>query len=275
MFSIHLLSLVGANRPVSNCVPGGTGRKAWHQGRFPIVRSFHDRYNRKMSNVTHLLDAAAAGDRRAAADLLPLVYDELRKLAAARMAAESPGQTLQPTALVHEAYLRLAGDQRFDGRGHFFAAAAEAMRRILVNHARDRKRRKRGDGRVRLDLLDQADSLAEDPDLILKIAIPPEPTNKHLSTSAEQTERRDHDPAGSPPVARPLLPAGEGGRGLLIAGQGVPSRASLRGDGVEHLVDPLNQWVPVDVEPNEVGGQHREEQHADQPIAWGESGAPK
>jgi RNA polymerase sigma factor (TIGR02999 family) len=122
-----------------------------------------------MSDVTRLLDAAAAGNRQAAADLLPLVYDELRKLAAARMAAESPGQTLQPTALVHEAYLRLVGDQRFNGRGHFFAAAAEAMRRVLVNHARDRKRLKRGGGRVRLELLDQADSLAEDPDLILSL----------------------------------------------------------------------------------------------------------
>src|SRR5215467_10607738 len=122
-----------------------------------------------MSDVTRLLDAAAAGDRRAADDLLPLVYDELRKLAAARMAAESPGQTLQPTALVHEAYLRLAGEQRFDGRGHFFAAAAEAMRRILVNHARDRQRLKRGGRRVRLELLDRADSLAEDPDLVLSL----------------------------------------------------------------------------------------------------------
>jgi RNA polymerase sigma factor (TIGR02999 family) len=122
-----------------------------------------------MSDVTRLLDAAAAGDRRAAAELLPLVYDELRQLAAVRMAAEGPGQTLQATALVHEAYLRLVGDQQFDGRGHFFAAAAEAMRRILVKHARDRKRRKRGGGRVRLELLDQADSLAEDPDLILSL----------------------------------------------------------------------------------------------------------
>ena len=86
-----------------------------------------------MSDVTRLLDAAAAGDRQAAADLLPLVYDELRKLAAARMAAEAPGHTLDATALVHEAYLRLVGDQQFDGRGHFFAAAAEAMRRILVD----------------------------------------------------------------------------------------------------------------------------------------------
>ena len=122
-----------------------------------------------MSPVTRLLDAAASGDRRAAADLLPLVYDELRKLAAARMAAEAPGHTLDATALVHEAYLRLVRDQRFDGRGHFFAAAAEAMRRILVNHARDQKRLKRGGGQVRLELLDQADSLAEDPDLILSL----------------------------------------------------------------------------------------------------------
>ena len=105
-----------------------------------------------MSDVTRLLDAAAAGDRKAAADLLPLVYDELRKLAAARLAAEAPGHSLDPTALVHEAYLRLVGDQQFDGRGHFFAAAAEAIRRILVNHARDRKRLKRGGGRQRVDL---------------------------------------------------------------------------------------------------------------------------
>ncbi|MFO0808692.1 MAG: ECF-type sigma factor [Gemmataceae bacterium] len=122
-----------------------------------------------MSDVTRLIDAAAAGDRQAAADLLPLVYDELRCLAAARMAAESPGHTLDATALVHEAYLRLVGGQRFDGRGHFFAAAAEAMRRILVNHARDRKRLKRGGGRVRLELLDQAGSLAADPDLVLSL----------------------------------------------------------------------------------------------------------
>jgi RNA polymerase sigma factor (TIGR02999 family) len=122
-----------------------------------------------MSDVTHLLEAAAAGDGHAAAELLPLVYQELRKLAATRMAAESSGQTLQPTALVHEAYLRLVGDQRFDDRGHFFAAAAESMRRILVNHARDRNRLKRGGGRLRLELLDQADSLAADPDLVLSL----------------------------------------------------------------------------------------------------------
>ena len=93
-----------------------------------------------MNEVTRILSAIEAGDPHAAQQLLPLVYEELRKLAAVRMAAERPGQTLQPTALVHEAYLRLVGDQRFDGREHFFAAAAEAMRRILVNHDRDRKR---------------------------------------------------------------------------------------------------------------------------------------
>src|SRR5690242_8616831 len=100
-----------------------------------------------MSDVTRLLDSAAAGDPGAAAALLPLVYDELRRLAAARMAAEAPGQTLQATALVHEAYLRLVGGDQprdWNGRGHFFAAAAEAMRRILVEQARRRNARKRG-----------------------------------------------------------------------------------------------------------------------------------
>src|ERR1700693_5074087 len=108
-----------------------------------------------MSEVTRLLAAAAAGDRKAAADLLPLVYDELRQLAAARMAAESPDQTLQATALVHEAYLRLVGTpdgDRWDHRGHFFAAAAEAMRRILVEAARRKRSAKHGGGLVRQDL---------------------------------------------------------------------------------------------------------------------------
>src|SRR5262245_17129099 len=107
-----------------------------------------------MSDVTRLLDAAAAGDRHAAADLLPLVYDELRTLAAARMSSEASGHTLDATALVHEAYLRLVGDQKFDGRGHFFAAAAEAMRRVLVDHARDRGRQKRDGGRRPVALAD-------------------------------------------------------------------------------------------------------------------------
>jgi RNA polymerase sigma factor (TIGR02999 family) len=105
--------------------------------------------------VTQLLDAAAAGDPHAAADLLPLVYDELRKLAAARLAAEAPGQTLQATALVHEAYLRLVGGDatsQWNGRTHFFGAAAEAMRRILVDQARRKRADKRGGGRLRVDL---------------------------------------------------------------------------------------------------------------------------
>jgi RNA polymerase sigma factor (TIGR02999 family) len=122
-----------------------------------------------MSDVTRLIEAVQGGDRAAAAQLLPLVYDELRNLAAAKMAAEAAGHTLDATALVHEAYLRLVGDQQFAGRGHFFAAAAEAMRRILVNHASDRKRLKRGGGRVRLELLDQIGRLDEDPDLVLSL----------------------------------------------------------------------------------------------------------
>src|SRR5256885_16818253 len=100
-----------------------------------------------MSHLPHLLEAARTGDHRAAAELLPLVYDELRALAAARMASEAPGHTLNATALVHEAYLRLVGDQHFDGRGHFFAAAAEAMRRILIERARKKLRRKHGGDR--------------------------------------------------------------------------------------------------------------------------------
>jgi len=108
-----------------------------------------------MSDVTRILSAIEAGDPKASAELLPLVYDELRKLAAARLAAEQLGQTLQATALVHEAYLRLVGPEQprdWSGRGHFFAAAAEAMRRILINRARDKGREKRGGSRHRVDL---------------------------------------------------------------------------------------------------------------------------
>ena len=110
-----------------------------------------------MADLTRILDAAAAGDPHAAAELLPLVYDELRKLAAARMAAEAPGQTLQATALVHEAYVRLVGGgqpQTWDGRGHFFAAAAEAMRRILIDAARRRKADRRGGAWHRHELIE-------------------------------------------------------------------------------------------------------------------------
>jgi RNA polymerase sigma factor (TIGR02999 family) len=108
-----------------------------------------------MSDVTRLLEAVKAGDRQAASDLLPLVYDELRQLAAAKMAAENPGHTLNATALVHEAYLRLVGTaevSRWDHHGHFFAAAATAMRRILIERARKKRRRESGGGRRRQEL---------------------------------------------------------------------------------------------------------------------------
>src|SRR5256885_14872720 len=107
-----------------------------------------------MSDVTRILEAIQHGDGRAADELLPLVYEELRKLAAHKMANEMPGQTLQPTALVHDAWLRLTGGARQDwnGRGHFFAAAAEAMRRILVENARRKQRVKHGGAMQRIDL---------------------------------------------------------------------------------------------------------------------------
>src|SRR6266481_9486484 len=101
-----------------------------------------------MSDVTHILNAIGQGDPKAADQLLPLVYDELRRLAASKMAHELPGQTLQPTALVHEAWLRLVGNenQKWNGRGHFFAAAAEAMRRILIDRARRKRAVRHGGG---------------------------------------------------------------------------------------------------------------------------------
>src|SRR4051812_11022036 len=108
-----------------------------------------------MSEVTRILSAIEQGDPRAAGQLLPLVYDELRQLAAARLAQERPGQTLEATALVHEAYLRLVDvgqAQQFNSRGHFFAAAAEAMRRILIEQARRKQRLRPGGDRQRLDL---------------------------------------------------------------------------------------------------------------------------
>ena len=125
-----------------------------------------------MSDVTRILAAIDQGDAHAAGQLLPLVYEELRRLAAQRLAREAPGQTLQPTALVHEAYVRLVdveAAQHWNSRGHFFAAAAEAMRRILIESARSRRRIKRGGDRVRLELLDQTSLLADDPDLVLSL----------------------------------------------------------------------------------------------------------
>ena len=124
-----------------------------------------------MSDVTQLLNAIDCGDRPAAEELLPLVYDELRMLAAARMDREQPGQTLQPTALVHEAWLRLVGDEsaRFEGRGHFFAAAAEAMRRILIDRARQKLTLKRGARAERVNLDDLQVAVAADDETLLAV----------------------------------------------------------------------------------------------------------
>jgi RNA polymerase sigma factor (TIGR02999 family) len=123
-----------------------------------------------MSQVTHVLERAQQGDPKAAEELLPLVYEELRKMAAARMAHEKPGQTLQATALVHEAWLRLAGDTapQFQNRAHFFGAAAEAMRRILIERARRRLAVKRGAGAEPLDVdeMEIASPIADDDALL-------------------------------------------------------------------------------------------------------------
>src|SRR4029077_3673955 len=118
-----------------------------------------------MNDVTRILGAIARNDPRAASQLLPLLYEELRKLAASKMAREAPGQTLQPTALVHEAWLRLAGteNQTWDSRAHFFGAAAEAMRRILIENARRKKALRHGAGHARLDV-EEFDIAAPAPD---------------------------------------------------------------------------------------------------------------
>jgi RNA polymerase sigma factor (TIGR02999 family) len=125
-----------------------------------------------MNEVTQILSGIEAGDPQAAAQLLPLVYDELRKLAAQKLAQEKPGQTLQTTALVHEAYLRLVGgepDAHWNSRGHFIAAAAEAMRRILVENARRKKTEKHGGKRKRIDF-SQAEPITQaDPNALLDL----------------------------------------------------------------------------------------------------------
>jgi RNA polymerase sigma factor (TIGR02999 family) len=141
-----------------------------------------------MSDVTHILSQIEQGDPLAAEKLLPLVYDELRKLAAVKLAQEKPGQTLQATALVHEAYLRLVGPANqngFDNRAHFFTAAAEAMRRILVERARRRTRERHGGGLVRkdLDTLDLAAPEATDDLLALDEAL------NRLAAADEQAAR--------------------------------------------------------------------------------------
>jgi RNA polymerase sigma factor (TIGR02999 family) len=125
-----------------------------------------------MSELTVILDRAGAGDPKAAEELLPLVYDELRKLAASRMAKEAPNQTLQPTALVHEAWLRLVGteERQFQNRAHFFGAAAEAMRRILVEKARRKQRLKHGGGQQRIDLSQVDVAAACDDETVLAVS---------------------------------------------------------------------------------------------------------
>jgi RNA polymerase sigma factor (TIGR02999 family) len=137
-----------------------------------------------MSDVTRILSAIEAGDPQAAEQLLPLVYDELRKLAAQKLSQEKPGQTLQATALVHEAYLRLVDNaraQHWNSRRHFFAAAAEAMRRILVENARRKQTHKHGGGRLRLNLDVEA-------------AIAPEPNLDLLALDAALRRLTEHDP---------------------------------------------------------------------------------
>jgi RNA polymerase sigma factor (TIGR02999 family) len=119
--------------------------------------------------VTQVLEAVGAGDAKAAEELLPLVYQDLRKLAALKMAGQAPGHTLQPTALVHEAWLRLAGNQQgqFAGRAHFYAAAAEAMRHILIDSARRKRAARHGGGQARVDIEEvQIASLADDDELL-------------------------------------------------------------------------------------------------------------
>lgn len=128
-----------------------------------------------MDDITLLLDAVSSGDSQAAEQFLPLVYDELRRLAAARMAQEAAGHTLQPTALVHEAWLRLAGGQKqsWQNRAHFFGAAAEAMRRILIERARRKSRLKRGSGQALLDIadFDVAEALPDEKILLVDEAL--------------------------------------------------------------------------------------------------------
>jgi RNA polymerase sigma factor (TIGR02999 family) len=160
-----------------------------------------------MSEVSRVLSAIEQGDPSAAAQLLPLVYDELRRLAALKLAQEQPGQTLQPTALVHEAYLRLVDTeqaQRWNSRGHFFAAAAEAMRRILVEHARRKHSRKRGGHLVRRELDARQLASPEEPEDLVALD---EALNKLAATdrtAAELVQLRFFAGLPLPEVARLL-----------------------------------------------------------------------
>ena len=142
----------------------------------PVAKAQRGRYASSMSEVTHILCAIEQGDPRAAEQLLPLVYDELRRLAAQKLALEKPGQTLEATALVHEAYVRLVDVEQAQGwnsRGHFFGAAAEAMRRILIGNARRKTAKKRGGHAIRhdLDAIEVADRPSSDKLLALDDAL--------------------------------------------------------------------------------------------------------
>ena len=138
-----------------------------------------------MIEVTRILDAIQQGDPQAAEELLPLVYEELRKLAAHKMANEPPGQTLQPTALVHEAWLRLVGSEnpKFEGRAHFFGAAAEAMRRILIDRARRKRAQRHGSGQQRVDFDDVEIASTTEDDQLLAI-------NEALDKFAAQDQQK-------------------------------------------------------------------------------------
>ncbi len=144
-----------------------------------------------MGDVTKILSEIESGNASAADELLPLVYDELRKLAAARLANESEGLTLQPTALVHEAWLKLAGsNQAWSGRGHFFSAAAEAMRRILIDRARKRRRARHGGGWTRIDLEAVELAAATDEDTLLAMNEALEKFSQESSNKAELVKLR-------------------------------------------------------------------------------------
>jgi RNA polymerase sigma factor (TIGR02999 family) len=145
-----------------------------------------------MNHVTRILQSIEHGDSKAAEELLPHVYGELRKLAAAKMAQEPAGQTLQPTALVHEAWLRLVGsaDQQWNSRGHFFAAAAEAMRRILVENARRKGRRKHGGELQRVDFSDLDVASVESDDAVLAVNDALDKLAGHDSMGAELIKLR-------------------------------------------------------------------------------------
>jgi RNA polymerase sigma factor (TIGR02999 family) len=168
-----------------------------------------------MSDVTPILDAMTRGEPQAAGDLLPLVYDELRRLAAHRLAGEAPGQTLDATALVHEAYLRLVGgdpDRPWQGRAHFFAAAAESMRRILVENARRKRRTKHGGGLARAGV---------EPDAIA--APEGRPLEELLAVDAALDRLAAADPTAADPTAAELVKL------RYFAGLSIPRAAEILG----------------------------------------------